>query len=117
MRAIVAAAAKLLEQADRRTPFAPRQLVFGLENRRQRRDPSSQSTLRLNLPFVDELRRARAQDLADRVARDPKLPRNPLDPLAVLKVLEPDPPDRLHTRHPPTPPQSRKDRPEPYQGG
>jgi hypothetical protein len=32
-------------------------------------------------------------------------------------MLEPDPRDRLHTRHPPTLPQSRKDRPQPYQGG
>jgi hypothetical protein len=117
VRAVVAAAAKLLEQPDRRTPLAPRKLVFGLENRRQRLDPGSQSTLRLDLPFVDELGRARAKDLAHRVARNPKLPRNPLNPLAVLKMLEPDPPDRLHARHPPTLPQSRKDRPKPYQGG
>src|SRR3984957_18261949 len=117
MRAVVAAAAKLLEQADRRAPLAPRKLVFGLENRRQRLDPGSQFTLRLNLPSVDELGRARAQDLAHRVARYPKLPRNPLDPLAVLKMLEPDPRNRLHTRHPPTLPQNRKDRPQPYQGG
>jgi hypothetical protein len=32
------------------------------------------------------------------------------------KMLEPDPRNCPHTRHPPTLPQSRKDRPQPYQG-
>ena len=109
MRAVIAASAKFLEQSDGRAPLAPRQFALRLQDRRQRLHPGAQLALRLNRPLVDELCGARAQDLADRVARDPQLPRDPLDPLAVLEMLKPDPRDRLHTSHPQIPPKNRKD--------
>jgi hypothetical protein len=39
MGAVVTATSQFLEQADRRAPFASRQLVFGFEDLGQRLDP------------------------------------------------------------------------------
>ncbi len=98
--ALVAETSQRLENPDQREPLARRLLAVLLEQAFQILRPAPEFGPRLNLALIIEGCLARAQYLADRIARKPQLARNLLDRFAFDKMLTPNPANCLHNQHP-----------------
>ncbi|SDK65561.1 hypothetical protein SAMN05428953_11879 [Mesorhizobium muleiense] len=98
--AVIAEAAKLLENTDQRQPLP---LRFGRVCRQQQIQlltPGSHPGIRLMLALVAELRLARTQDLAHHLPGDLQLPANRLDRLPLHQRQPANLCNRLHNQHP-----------------
>ena len=102
--ALVAEISQRLENPDQREPLARRLLAVLLEQAFQILRPAPEFGPRLNLALIIERGLARAQNLADRVARDFQIARDLLDGFALVGMLTPNPANRLHNQHSPSAP-------------
>ena len=102
--AAIAAVAQLLVDPDQRQPFPLRPPGILGQHRVQLRPPGIDLRPGLCRAVIGELGRARSDDLAHRVARQPQLAANLLDRLAFDEMRTPDLRDRLHNQHPLTAP-------------
>src|SRR6516162_3859402 len=100
---LVAQRPQFFEQPDQGQTLSRRGLGIRRQHPIEIGLPPSQPGPRLDLPLVRKRCLPRAQDLADRIARDLQVTGDLLDRLALDQMLAPYPADRLHNQHPPPP--------------
>src|SRR6516165_9059647 len=97
---LVAQRPQFFEQPDQGQTLSSRGLGIRRQHPIEIGLPPSQPGPRLDLPLVRKRCLPRAQDLADRIARDLQVTGDLLDRLALDQMLAPYPADRLHNQHP-----------------
>ena len=102
--AVIATVAQLLVDPDQRQSFALRPPRILGQHLVQLGSPGIDLRTRLRGAVIGELGRARPDNLAHRVPRNPQLAANLLDRLAFDEMRTPDLRDRLHNQHPLTAP-------------
>ena len=107
--ALVAKRPQLLEDPDQREALPRRLRRVAGEHCLEIGLPAPELGPRLHLTLVSKRGLARAQHLANRVARDLQVAGDLLDRLALDQMLPPYPADRLHNQHPRRPPAVKTD--------